>query len=450
MNRPAQEINFDGLPGPLHNYAGLAYGNIASISSKRQISNPKAAALQGLEKMKFLADLGVKQAILPPHERPYIPMLKELGFSGSDADILQAVAKHNPEILEQCSSASAMWVANAATVIPSIDSVDGHVHFIPANLSAKFHRSIEAETTSRVLRAIFPNPVFFTHHSPLPSFLTDEGAANHTRFCQAENGVGLHFFVYGKHAFKVDGLFPKIFPARQTAEASEGIARIAKIYPQRLQFAQANPTAIDAGVFHNDVACVGHRNLILYHEQAFLSSLQILNDLRKKMEEVCGTHLLAIEVKAEEMSLQDAVKSYFFNSQLVTRPSDGLMFLLAPDECRSIPSATRVIERILEENDNPIDGVRFFDLTQSMRNGGGPACLRLRMTFTSEELKEINPAVLLNERLYEKLKNWIEKYYREEITPRDIADPKLYQENTQALDALTKILNLGPIYDFQR
>ena len=27
----AYEVNFDGLVGPTHNYAGLSYGNVASL-----------------------------------------------------------------------------------------------------------------------------------------------------------------------------------------------------------------------------------------------------------------------------------------------------------------------------------------------------------------------------------------------------------------------------------
>jgi len=444
------EINLDGLPGPLHNYAGLAYGNVASIINRKQKSNPKAAALQGLEKMKFLADLGIPQGVLPPHERPHLPTLRELGFSGSDTEILQQVAKYHPELLEQCSSASAMWAANAATIIPSSDSIDGHVHFIPANLSAKFHRSLEAATTARILKSIFANPIFFTHHDPLPSPITDEGAANHTRFCQNTEGVGVHFFVYGKHLFKTDALTPKVFPARQAAEASEAVARLAQIYPQRLQFAQASPNAIDAGVFHNDVACVGHRNFLLYHEEAFLSAAQCIAELKHKLEELCSVELLPFKVTAEEMNLKDAVKSYFFNSQIVTRPSDGLMLLLAPDECRNNSAASEMISKLLEDKTNPIETVRYFDLRESMRNGGGPACLRLRVVLRPEELKEMQPGVLLNERLYGKLKDWIEKYYRDELAPRDIADPQLYNQNKEALNELTKILKLGAIYDFQR
>src|SRR5262245_53014556 len=148
----SSEVNFDGIVGPTHNYAGLSYGNIASLKSKLTVSNPRQAALEGLEKMKFLMDLGVQQAVLPPHERPHLPTLRALGYSGSDAEILSKVQKDDPVLLTACSSASAMWAANAATVSPSADSSDRRVHFTPANLVTQFHRSIEPSMTARVLR----------------------------------------------------------------------------------------------------------------------------------------------------------------------------------------------------------------------------------------------------------------------------------------------------------
>src|SRR5580765_1835136 len=115
----------------------------------KSVSNPKQAALEGLAKMQFLADLGVKQAVLPPHERPHLPTLRTLGFSGRDAEILAKVKKNDPTLLAAVSSASAMWAANAATVSPSGDSGDRRVHFAPANLISTFHRSLEAQTSSR-------------------------------------------------------------------------------------------------------------------------------------------------------------------------------------------------------------------------------------------------------------------------------------------------------------
>ncbi len=169
MAKHAVEANFDGLVGPTHNYAGLSWGNVASKSNIRSVSNPKEAALQGLAKMKRLADRGFVQGVLPPHERPHIPTLRALGFTGSDRDVLSAAAKQSPSILAAASSASTMWTANAATVAPSADTSDHRVHFTPANLSAKFHRSIEHVVTGRALKSIFADDAWFAHHPALPS-----------------------------------------------------------------------------------------------------------------------------------------------------------------------------------------------------------------------------------------------------------------------------------------
>ena len=178
------EFNFDGIPGPTHNYSGLAQGNLASERNASQVANPREAALQGVAKMRALAARGLAQAVLPPHERPAMWALRALGFSGSDADVLAKVTRDAPVMLAACSSAAAMWVANAATVSPSSDTTDGRVHFTPANLASHFHRALEAPTTTAVLRAIFADPGRFAVHEPLlPTPQTgDEGAANHTRF----------------------------------------------------------------------------------------------------------------------------------------------------------------------------------------------------------------------------------------------------------------------------
>ena len=182
----AFEVNFDGLVGLTHHYAGLSYGNVASTSNKNSVANPKQAAKQGLQKMKTLADLGFKQAVLPPQERPHVGVLRQLGFSGSDSQVIAQAAKQAPALLSAVSSASSMWTANAATVSPSADTADRRVHFTVANLNNKFHRAIEAETTSRTLHAIFNNPAHFAHHEALPqqSLMGDEGAANHNRLCR--------------------------------------------------------------------------------------------------------------------------------------------------------------------------------------------------------------------------------------------------------------------------
>lgn len=59
------EVNFDGLVGLTHHYAGLSFGNEASTRHQNTLSNPRLAAKQGLLKMKALADLGYKQGVLP-------------------------------------------------------------------------------------------------------------------------------------------------------------------------------------------------------------------------------------------------------------------------------------------------------------------------------------------------------------------------------------------------
>lgn len=265
------EANFDGLVGPTHNYAGLSFGNVASKSNAKAKSNPKQAALQGLQKMKALADLGMFQGVLAPQERPDIYSLRRLGFNGTDAQVLQSAAKQAPAVFLACCSASSMWTANAATVSPSADCNNHKVNFTPANLTNKFHRSIEPTVTGNVLRATFTDEAHFSHHQHLPEndHFGDEGAANHTRFCEQYGQQGVEFFVYGKHAFNDAHPAPKKFPARQTIEASQAIARLHGLDHKKVVYAQQNPDIIDQGVFHNDVIAVGNKNVLFYHQQAF-------------------------------------------------------------------------------------------------------------------------------------------------------------------------------------
>jgi succinylarginine dihydrolase len=445
MATHAVEANFDGLVGPTHNYAGLSWGNVASKSNVNAVSSPKEAALQGLAKMKKLADRGYVQAVLPPHERPHMPTLRALGFTGSDRQVLDKVAQTDPAILAAVSSASAMWTANAATVSPSADTSDHRVHFTPANLSAKFHRSIEHRVTGRALKAIFTDESYFAHHPALPSVshFGDEGAANHTRLCAGYGEPGVELFVYGQVAFNENAPAPVKYPARQTLEASQAIARLHGLGDGHAVFAQQNPAAIDAGVFHNDVIAVGNGNCLFYHELAFLDEHKVLSDIRARL---AGTELQPVRVSAAEVPIEDAVASYLFNSQLLNTP-DG-MLLAVPGECREVTSVSRYLDSLLQQN-GPITGVEVFDVKQSMRNGGGPACLRLRVALRDDELKAINHGVILTDELYNRLTTWVEGHYRDELSQQDLADPMLLEEVRKALDELTGILGLGSIYDFQ-
>jgi succinylarginine dihydrolase len=442
----AREANFDGLVGLTHSYAGLARGNIASEANRQAASNPRLAALQGLEKMKALADRGFLQGVLPPQERPDMRALRRLGFRGDDASVLAQAARDAPHVLAACSSAASMWVANAATVSPSADTADGRVHFTPANLVTHFHRSLEAPTTARVLQAIFADANRFAHHPPLPAApqFGDEGAANHTRLCGDYGSPGIELFVFGRSGFDTAQTAPQRFPARQTREASEAIARLHGLAPERTVFAPQNPDAIDAGVFHNDVIAVGNRNLLFFHERAFREQDALMDRLRAML----GGELHTVMVPEAAVSVADAVASYLFNSQLLSC-DDGTMLLVAPEECRQRETVWRYLEALVASG-GPIREVLTFDLRQSMRNGGGPACLRLRIVLTEAEQAAVSARAWLDEGLYGALRSWVERHYRDRLLPADLADPALLEEGRRALDEVTQTLGLGTIYPFQQ
>jgi succinylarginine dihydrolase len=451
MKPKAFEVNFDGLVGPTHNYAGLSYGNIASMEHGLTVSNPKAAVLQGLDKMKLLLDMGLVQGVLPPHERPDMKTLRRLGFQGSDAKILSTAARKSPLLLAACYSASSMWTANAATVSPSADTADGLVHFTPANLVSQFHRSIEAEFTAVLLRTIFSDESAFVHHAALPaaSHFSDEGAANHTRLCSSHEKVGLELFVYGRQSFDRSDSGPQLFPARQTFEASAAIERLHRLDPSKTVFARQNPAAVDAGVFHNDVISVGNENVFFYHSQAFADTGSVINELKNTFRGFCHAELIAIEVSTDQVSVSESVKLYLFNSQLVTLP-DGSMCLIAPRECAENEKTDRLLQDVVADLGSPIRRLHYVDTRQSMKNGGGPACLRLRVVLTEEEKALAHQRIFLTETLYNDLKSWADRFYRDRLLPEDLADPALAEESNAALDALTQLLDLGSLYSFQK
>lgn len=440
----ATEANFDGLVGPTHNYAGLSFGNRASEANEGAVARPRGAALQGLDKMWALHQRGIVQGVLPPHDRPHVSTLRSLGFAGSDAQVVERAGREAPELLANVSSASAMWTANAATVSPSADTADGKLHFSVANLTAKLHRSIEAEATRRALEATFPDPERFTVHGALPlhPLLGDEGAANHTRLTPNYGEPGAQLFVYGRRGFG-DGRAPARYPARQTLEASQAIARRHRLDPDRCVFAQQRPEAIDAGVFHNDVISVGNLDQIFYHELAFSDPVAVLDGCARAM----GATLRATCVQQDEVPLADAVSSYLFNTQLL-RTGDGRTVLVAPIECSEIESVRVLLDRLTA--DGTFDEVLTFDLRQSMRNGGGPACLRLRVVLRDEERRAVNPNSILDEPRYRALRDCVERHYRDRLAAEELADPALLMESRTALDELTQILGLGSIYPFQR
>ncbi|WP_046079505.1 N-succinylarginine dihydrolase [Halomonas sp. HG01] len=442
-----REVNFDGLVGPTHNYSGLAHGNVASMSHEGLVANPREAALQGLEKMKSLMDAGYVQGVLPPQQRPDLGALRDLGFAGSDAQVLARAADEAPQVLRAVCSASSMWTANAATVTPSVDAPDGRAHFTPANLQSSFHRYLEPATTGRVLASIFADEARFAHHPVLPATpaFSDEGAANHTRLAGDHGEPGVHLYVYGRQAFGGDGIAPRRYPARQTLEASQAVARQHGLSDAQTVFAQQHPEAIDAGVFHNDVIAVGNGPVLLYHEVAFRDEQGTLDALRERM----ASPLIPVRVPVEAVSLDDAVASYLFNSQLLSNP-DGTMTLVVPGECQEREAVWRCLQDHLLAGHNPISEVVVKDVKQSMRNGGGPACLRLRVALSEAERAALSGRVLLDDALHGELVAWVERHYRDRLAPADLADPALASETLAALDELTGLLRLGSVYPFQR
>jgi len=440
----AVEANADGLIGPTHSYAGLSPGNLASSLNKGEASNPRAAVLQGLDKMKRLADLGLPQFVLPPHERPNVPFLRSLGFAGSDARVLAQAWKDAPAFAAAACSASPMWAANAATVTPSADAADGRVHFTPANLHTNLHRSLEHAQTKRALDALFPDASKFAVHDALPAVahLADEGAANHVRLCAEHGGRGVNLLVWGRDAFEAwDGPYP----ARQTRQASEAIVR--RHEAGRPVLAQQSRAAIAGGTFHNDVVCVGALDTLFFHELAFEDTDATKAAIRRAADGLFEPQF--VEVSNDDLPLADAISSYLFNSMLIQIPGEDRLTLICPTETRD-NARSHAVAQALAASNGPIGRVEYVDVRQSMRNGGGPACLRLRVVLTEAELAATNPAMRMTDELHARLSIWAATWYRDSLTAADLADPALIDETRGALSELTDILELGDdFYPFQ-
>jgi len=439
------EINFDGLVGPTHNYAGLSEGNLASARNRDSVARPREAALQGIAKMRKLAALGLPQGVLPPHARPDMAWLRGLGFSGSDAEVWRKVWAEEQAIARAALAASAMWAANAATISPSPDCADGRLHASAANLQTMLHRFLEAEQTERSLRALFADEARFEVHPALPaqSALSDEGAANHMHMHAA--GAGVEIFVYGRTASESRAGFP----ARQTLEACRALARRHGLSAARTVFARQSAEAIDAGAFHNDVVAVAHEHVLFHHEHAFADKAGLYAEIREKARGLFEP--VFVEVAAGDVSLSDAVSSYLFNSQLVREPGAKALTLIAPSEVRENNKTAAVVAQLIAQPGAAIGRVEYVEVRESMRNGGGPACLRLRVAVTPEERAALAQGFLLTDDLAARLEAWVGQHYREELAPDDLAEPALIAETQAALDQLTRILPLGGgFYPFQR
>jgi succinylarginine dihydrolase len=410
------EINFDGIIGPSHNYAGLSLGNIASAHNAGAVSRPREAALQGLEKMRANLALGLAQGWFMPLDRPHDAWLASLGCDTATAP------RH---VLAQALSASSMWAANAATVSPAPDTADGRCHLTVANLTTMPHRSHEWHGTLAQLQLAFADDRHFAVHAPVPPPFGDEGAANHMRLCARHDQPGVEVFVYGTAGGP--------FPARQHVDASRAVARINAV--NRALFVEQSSEAIAAGAFHNDVVAVANEHVLFAHEQAFTDKVNVYLQLRSMLSEI-----EIIEVPASQVSLADAISSYLFNAQLVTMPTGG-MALIVPTEARDNTAVSGYLDQLVASN-GPIREVIAVDVRQSMANGGGPACLRLRVVA---DPATVDPRFMATPVKIDQAAAVIAAHWPETIAPDDLGNPALIQHIRDARDALLDTLNLSAL-----
>lgn len=422
------ELQLDGLVGPSHNYAGLSLGNIAASSNAGATSAPRKAALQGLSKMRLMLSLGLPQGLLLPHRRPNALWLRGLGFEGTDAEVMAAASREDPELFAGASSASAMWTANAATVSPAADTADGLTHLTVANLVSMPHRSQEWPETLGQLRLAFASKRHFAVHWPVAPGFGDEGAANHMRFAATHDEEGLEVFVYGVNR-------GGRFPARQHPRASQAVARTHGV--KNSLFAAQADRAIQAGAFHNDVVAVSNGTVLFAHQEAFEDRDATLSALHQRVP-----GFVLVEAPSADVPLADAISSYLFNAALVT--VGGEMALILPQEAPETESVWRWLQRVQQDGANPINHLHVRDLRESMRNGGGPACLRLRVPLTDEALAAVDPRFMLDERKLDRLERLVESYWPEAIAPADLANPDLWGQCGNAHSALLAGLSIKP------
>jgi succinylarginine dihydrolase len=409
------EINFDGIVGPSHNYAGLSLGNLAATANAGEVSYPRAAALQGLAKMRHNLALGLAQGCFAPLPRPNGVFLKALG-EPDDRRLLAAAW-----------SASSMWTANAATVSPAPDTADGRCQLTAANLVTMPHRSQEWPDTIRQLRLAFADSAHFVVHDAVPPCFGDEGAANHMRMGTSHAAKGLELFVYGRTG--------GAFPARQHEQASRAVARLHGLDPAATLFIEQNPEAIAAGAFHNDVVAVANERVLFTHELAFADPEGTYAAIRERLPEA-----EIVVVPNSAVSLADAIKSYLFNAQLLTLPS-GEQALVLPLEGWEHPRVRAWLDGMLASN-GPIRKVLPVDVRQSMANGGGPACLRLRVVA---DPATVDPRFLLNVGKIAQLETVVAAHWPEQIDPADLGSESLAKSVVSARSALLAELGLAEL-----
>jgi len=409
---PEFELNLDGIPGPTHHFGGLGYGNVASRTHAGMVSSPLSAGLQAIDKMRLMVDLGVCQGVLPPHPRP----VHVTGYG----DVY---------------SSSAMWAANAATITAATDSADGRVHITPANLVSNLHRAVEAPFTMTMLKRLFHDTTFFEVHDPVVSSFPDEGAANWTRLVNS-SGRAVYVATYGRSVSTPSALPATVVP-RQSLEALDWIVRSHQLPRDSVVMLQQAPEAIEVGVFHNDVIATGIESTYFMHCKAYRESP---SDIQRRLS---GVRVVAFS--DQDLSVPDAVASYWFNSQLV-KCSDGRVVMLAPSGCRTMAQSVAIQSRF---RDAGVSEIYWISLSESLRNGGGPACVRLRIPLSQAALDAIHPQIMMTHSRLDELERWMRRWYRESLRLDELESPELLRESEDALSELGCVLSLAEIFNDQ-
>ena len=124
------------------------------------------------------------------------------------------------------------------------------------------------------------------------------------------------------------------------------------------------------------------------------------------------------------------------------------MQLILPEEVKDFSNCMSWLDKLKQISD--VKTFNFVDIRQSMMNGGGPACLRLKVILNEEEQNNLNQKFLMNNKKLDSIKLLIEREYRDVLYPDDLKDPSLLDESRRVLDELTQIFGIGSIYAFQK
>ena len=324
---------------------------------------------------------------------------------------IQSIYDKGPKYLSTISSSSFMWMANSATVSPSVDHKDNKLHITPSNLALTPHRSLEINQTQFLFSELFNNTDQFRVHLPSPNYFRDEGAANHIRFAPSLESKGLHLMVYSCESEQIEKDVTDSFPGRQTKEASKFIIQQQGVSDSQVVFAKQNSDSVQQGIFHNDVISSGHLDLFITHELAFEDTNLVINDLQSKYYALHKENLNVVVIKESMLSIKECVLTYFFNMQIIS-PNSNDMELILPMECLGNQRIQTVLTYI-QEKEERIKDIHYVQLNESMKNGGGPACLRLRLQLTMPQWTVIPSKFKFNDKLYKDLIEIIQTNYPE-------------------------------------